>query len=841
MIRRRKSKESSETGTLAPPKALLNLTRLVGGLGLYAGLLLIGLAVVAHGMAQQAAWQVQQTQAQQVAQIVANQLAAQWRNYALSLEQLRHNPMLVQAFQRQDFAALKTLETQVRDTLPGALSVRLLTPGFSQLDEKSQPPFGFAALELLRQAEKQPAPAIEVHLPTQGAEHVALARSILAPGGSEVIGVIYAALNTQQLDGVKSLPAGVALRLEQRTKEKPVVLRSVASGQFSAAAIPIPGTLWQVQTTVAHGHEVQGPPLLWAALGIALLLLGIGSALPLRWLRESFRKDQATLVQQIRLTLGGSAAPVSLRWQETLGLLESLQAVAREAAAGGLVRKPTKSGKAETPISVAGNAESGLLDSADLAARLLGASQTAAAAGSGGGVSVPPAVFLHHEIGGNLNILTPQVVRQLGQAIGSEAQARAAERVVVACDYREHGPALVKALCEGLQASGVRVVDLGRTPAPVWQFAVHFLTQAVGVWIGASQRAAPDYNGLRFSVDGQASQPELVQAIASRVRNNELLSGAGRCETQNLLPEYIGQLSSDVPLARMLKVVVEGGGGLVGQAAAMLLRTLGCDVVEINCELSPAAIKANPTVPETLIPLARRVREEQADLGLAYDADGDRLGVVDSAGEIVWADTLLMLFAGDILARQPGVDIIYDVECSRHLAPDIVQRGGRPVQTATGWMALQTRLAEGGALLAGGISGHIFFKERWYGFADALYASARLLELISMDMRSSHEVFAEVPHSLATPQFRIPVPDASNRIAELQMSASMILPAGTKLTTLDGVRADFEHGWGIVRTSHAAPEWILRFEADDPTALAQVQQSFRDLLNLQLPDTPLPF
>lgn len=837
MIRRRTKSAGDEAPSL--PQAPFNLARVLGALGFYGVILLAGLAGSAYWLTQETALAVQQTQTQQLAQTLVQRLAAQWGNYALSLEQLRHNPAVVQALQHQDATALQQLETQLRDALPDALSVRLLPVGFNQLDEKAKPPFGFAALELLRQAEKQPAPVIEAHLPTRSTEHVALARAILAPGSSEIIGVLYAAINTRQLDITRQLPAGVALRLEQRTKDKPVVLRQVASGRFTAPAVPIPGTLWQIQATVATGHEATASVWLWAALGAAVLLLVTGIGLLLRWFQESLRKDHIVLVQQLRITLSGGVTPVTLRWQEMLGLLESLQAIAKEAAAGGLVKKPTKGGKSEIPISVA-NGESGLLDSADLAARL-GASQTAAAAASTP-AAVPAAVFLRHEIGGALNVLTPQVVRNLGQAIGSEAQARAAELVVVACDYREHSPALAKALCEGLQASGVRVVDLGRTPEPIWQFAVHFLNQAAGVWVGASQREPLDYNGLRITIDGQLSQPELILAIADRLQRNELVSGSGRCETQNLLPEYIGQLSSDVPLARMLKVVVDGGNGLVGQAAAMLLRTLGCDVVELNCELIPAAaLKADPTRPEILVPLARRVREEQADLGLAYDADGDRLGVVDSSGEIIWADALLMLFAADILARQPGVDIVYDVECSRHLAPDIVQRGGRPVQSATGWMALRTKLAEGGALLAGGISGHIFFKERWYGFADALYASARLLELISMDMRSSHEVFAELPHSLTTPQFRVPVAEAANRMAELQMSAPMILPAGTKLVTLDGVRADFEYGWGIVRASHGAQEWILRFEADDSATLAQVQQSFRDLLNMQLPETRLPF
>jgi phosphomannomutase/phosphoglucomutase len=697
---------------------------------------------------------------------------------------------------------------------------------------------GYAALDLIHRAETEANPEVELHLPNQASEHIVLARRILVPGSEQALGVLYLALPATLLDVISQLPEGAALRLEQRNnKVPPSTLRSLDSGTFGAdAATPVTGTLWQIAATLPSQRPAVSTSMLWTTLLIASLLLAGGGWLLLRFFQESLRRDQIIVVQAVRGTLANNALPFyRLQWMEMLGLLESLQAVAKDAAAGGLTKQPGSGAAAAKPkAGEADSKEAAFAEAANLVGRLT-ASVGAAAA------KVPTTLFLGHEIGGKLSELTPAVAQVLGQAIGSEARSRSAGLVVVAHDYRESSPALARAVCAGLQASGIRVIDLGQTALPVWQFAIHFLPQAAGIWIGASQQESLTYNGLRVIMDGQISQPEVIQAVALRVKNQDFNTGNGAYETQNLLPEYIGQLSNDVPLARMMKVVVDAGGGLTGQLAPMLLRTLGCEVIEVNCEFTQQAHTADPLRPESLIPLARRVREEQADLGLAYDADGDRYGVVDSTGDIIWADTLLMLFAADVLARQPGTDIIYDVECSRHLAPEIVQRGGRPVLVPTGWLALQTKLRDSTALLAGGVSGHIFFKERWFGFADALYASARLLEIISADLRPSHEVFTELPRSPVTPQLRCAVPDAVARMVELQIAGPMLLPQGAKITTLDGLRAEFEQGWGIVRASHGSQSWLMRFEADDTAALAQVQQIFRELLTTQFPDIKLPF
>lgn len=330
--------------------------------------------------------------------------------------------------------------------------------------------------------------------------------------------------------------------------------------------------------------------------------------------------------------------------------------------------------------------------------------------------------------------------------------------------------------------------------------------------------------------------------MRERIVNGDLLSGNGGYEQRNISADYISAITDDVRIGQPMKIVIDSGNGVAGELAPLLFKTMGCEVVELYCDIDGNFPNhhPDPSKPENLQSLIAAVREENADLGLAFDGDGDRLGFVDSQGTIVWPDRQMMLFAADVLSRQPGADIIFDVKCSRNLASEIMKHGGNPVMWKTGHSLIKAKIKETGAMLAGEMSGHIFFKERWYGFDDGLYAGARLLELISADRRSSQEIFAELPDSVNTPELTVSLQEGENfKFIDALLSVAKFPDAS--VNTIDGLRVDFPDGWGLVRASNTTPSLVMRFEADSRAALLNIQDRFRELLQKVKPDIELPF
>jgi len=378
-------------------------------------------------------------------------------------------------------------------------------------------------------------------------------------------------------------------------------------------------------------------------------------------------------------------------------------------------------------------------------------------------------------------------------------------------------------------------------PTPLLYFATHFLSSSSGVMVTGSHNPR-EYNGLKIVIAGETLSGEAVQDIRRRLERGDLLQGEGMRSEQDVLPDYLGRITEEFRLALPLKVVLDCGNGVAGAVAPALLQVLGCEVIKLYCEVDGSFPNhhPDPSKPENLQALVAEVKAQRADVGVALDGDGDRIGVVDSEGRIIWPDRLLMLFARDLLSRQPGADVIYDVKSSRHLAGDILSHGGRPLMWKTGHSLIKSKLDETGALLAGEFSGHIFFRERWYGFDDGLYSCARLLEILALDSRSSAEVFADLPDSISTPEFSMPMPERESvRLIEGLVAKGAI--SGAKLITIDGVRAEFEYGWGLVRSSNTMPAVTFRFEADDVVGLEKIQSAFREqLLDLE-PELQLPF
>ena len=452
-------------------------------------------------------------------------------------------------------------------------------------------------------------------------------------------------------------------------------------------------------------------------------------------------------------------------------------------------------------------------------------------------MKIPAEIFRAYDIRGIAGkTLTHDAARAVGRALGSMAAEFAVGR-----DGRSSGPALVDALCEGLQASGANVVDVGMAPTPVIYFAAHHLGCASCVAVTGSHNP-PEYNGLKMVVEGHTLSGEEIQQLRARIEREEWRQGAGRRRSAAVLDDYLKRITGDVRLSRQMRIAVDCGNGVAGIAAPRLFRALGCEVEELYCDVDPTFPNhhPDPSHAENLADLIAAVRKGRAELGFAFDGDGDRLGVVTKDGSIIYPDRQLMLFAADVLSRNPGAEIIYDVKSTRLLAPWIERHGGRPLMWKTGHSLIKAKLAETGAALAGEMSGHTFFKERWYGFDDALYAGARLLEILSRSHDASG-VLNALPDAPSTPELQWKLAEGEPHALVARLQAAKPFPNAARIVTIDGVRAEYADGFGLARASNTTPVIVLRFEADTDAALRRIQQEFRAALQPLKPDAPLPY
>lgn len=455
---------------------------------------------------------------------------------------------------------------------------------------------------------------------------------------------------------------------------------------------------------------------------------------------------------------------------------------------------------------------------------------------------LPQEIFKAYDIRGVVGeTLTEGIVRDIGQALGSEARERDVETVVIGRDGRMSGPALIDALASGLMAAGCNVIDIGLAPTPVVYFAAFELDTHSAIALTGSHNP-PSYNGLKMVIAGETLSGERIQGLRERIERSDLVDGQGTRLERALTEAYIARICGDVKPARRLKMVIDCGNGVAGAVAPELFRRLGCEVVDLYCDVDGSFPNhhPDPSQEDNLTDLIRTVQQEQADIGLAFDGDGDRLGVVSPDGRVIWPDRQMILFARDVLARLPGAEIIFDVKCSRNLATAIREAGGRPIMWRTGHSFIKAKLKESDAALAGEMSGHIFFKERWYGFDDGLYAGARLIELLSRDERPTREVFDALPDSVNTPELRIEMAEGEHFkfMTELEKTANF---SDGKVSTIDGVRVDFDDGFGLVRPSNTTPILVLRFEAETAEAMERIQKVFREWILGTRRDVQVPF
>ena len=457
-------------------------------------------------------------------------------------------------------------------------------------------------------------------------------------------------------------------------------------------------------------------------------------------------------------------------------------------------------------------------------------------------MKLPPEIFKAYDIRGIVGkTLTSPIVRSIGQALGSLARERGRNAMVVGRDGRLSGPDFAAAVAAGIQSTGTSVVDIGMVTTPMSYFAAHHLDTQSSVMITGSHNP-PDYNGLKMVVNGTTLSGDDIQDLRARIESGRLTTGAGTYRTDDIKDAYVERVASDVRLARPLRLAVDCGNGVAGAFAPALYRRLGCEVTEMFCDVDGRFPNhhPDPSKPENLEDLKALLAKGQHDLGMAFDGDGDRLGIVTRNGNVIYPDRQLMLLAADVLTREPGATIIYDVKSTRNLKPWILEHGGVPLLWKTGHSLIKTKMKEVGAALAGEMSGHTFFQERWYGFDDGLYGGARLLEILAKHDDPS-ALLESLPDAVSTPELNVACAEGEHHALIAQLAKTAKFPGATDIIRIDGLRVEYPDGFGLARASNTTPVIVLRFEADDDDALERIKGEFRRVLNAAKPGIALPF
>ena len=705
----------------------------------------------------------------------------------------------------------------IRENMPEVSDGRFV--GADVLDEIGDDigGFGYANAEMLLSAARLGAPApAQVHGVRGGPLELVLVNPVNNGGsivGFALIKLPYEPLRTS-FEQIST--GGLQLALLQGEVGNSGVLEGSPEAIANTAAVP--GAMLRIGYRIPPPLIVLGPE---SALGnlVAAIISLLAAILVIVW------RTRPELLERL-LHPSRAGAPKEV----TLGERLKVEAAVKEDKLAAARQAPTEA--AAGPAAVA---------AASTAPPMPTPKPVKAASSKAGGV-LDRSIFRAYDIRGVVGkTLTPAIAQQIGHAVGSEVRARGLQTVLVGRDGRLSGPDMADAVVQGLLAAGCDVIDIGAVPTPVLYFATHDLSAGSGIMVTGSHNP-PDYNGFKIMIGGDTLAEQDIQSLYDRIVDDRLESGRGALTQMDLVENYIERISGDIQLESPLKVVIDCGNGIAGGIAPRLFEEIGCEVMPLYCEVDGNFPNhhPDPSDPHNLEDLILTVRQLKADIGLAFDGDGDRLGVVTAAGKIVYPDRLLMLFARDVLTRAPGATIIYDVKCTGHLSGVILGHGGSPVMWKTGHSLIKKKMKETQAELAGEMSGHFFFKERWYGFDDGLYAGCRLLEIIAADGRDPEEIFAELPQGVSTPELKIDMPEGAHyRFMEKFRERAKF--DGARVTLIDGVRADWPDGWGLVRCSNTTPCLVLRFDAADGDALSRIQGLFRAQLLALDAKLVLPF
>ena len=459
-------------------------------------------------------------------------------------------------------------------------------------------------------------------------------------------------------------------------------------------------------------------------------------------------------------------------------------------------------------------------------------------------INIATEIFKAYDIRGIVGkSLTPEIVELIGQALGSEALKRGGSEIVIGRDGRLSGPSLSQALARGIQSTGIDVIDIGMVATPMVYFAAIELGAKSGVMVTGSHNP-PEYNGIKMVIEGETLALDAIQSLLRRIQSMDLTVAEqpGRYRLHNINDAYVDRIVGDVKLNRKMKIVMDCGNGAAGVVAVRLFEALGCEVMPLYCEVDGTFPNhhPDPSKPENLQDVIAALKHTDAEIGIAFDGDGDRLGVVTKDGEIIFPDRQIMLFAADVLAREPGGTVIFDVKCTRNLAPWIRQHGGVPLMWMTGHSLIKLKMKEVGSPISGEMSGHIFIKERWYGFDDALYCGARLLEIVSKDADASAQLKA-LPDALSTPELNWKLAEGEPHALINKLKGSATFTDAVEIITIDGIRVEYADGFGLARASNTTPVVVLRFEAETEAGLTRIKEDFRRVLQSAKSDVALPY
>lgn len=742
----------------------------------------------------------------------------------------------VESVLKKSYSDLKSFYVVSASEMAG---VRLKYPGLS-----------FASVDLIRDASSGAAGKIEAFASKEGWV-LQVAEPVKA--SDQTLGVVLALFDVTALKASLQLPAEVSAGQLELKPNVPGSKAIAVSGSGDAAqkySQDVPGTAW----TLSYAPDTARLPqidriALWLSIGVSALLAVIIVGLICRAQLAKVRSDLISATQSLKASVSGEGKKShDIVFSEINALVNSVKQVAKESVARAPVAPVSPPGTAPQVPENKEQDDAPLFDDDLLDLDVLDEGEPAEGAGvvqevQQLDVDVPQSVFRAYDIRGVVGeSLNPAVVELIGRAFASEALSQGHTNICVGYDGRLSSEEYCEALTRGIISTGADAVIVGRVPTPVLYFATHHLDTGTGVMITGSHNPS-NYNGFKMMIGGNTLANDDIQKLYKRIVVQDFKDGQGARTERAVDRDYLDTILNDIAVAAPLKVVVDAGNGVAGELGPSLIEELGCEVIPLYCEIDGTFPNHHPDPgkPKNLQDLIAAVQEHDADLGLAFDGDGDRVGVVTNTGKIIWPDRLLMLFAKDVVSRNPGADIIFDVKCSRRLNGLISGYGGRPIMWKTGHSLIKAKMKETGALLAGEMSGHIFFKERWLGFDDGLYSAARLLEILGVEDATSDDVFANFPEDVSTPEINVEVTDENKFMIVEKLCQLKGNFSDGNVSTIDGLRVDFQNGWGLCRASNTTPMLVLRFEADDSAALEEIKEKFKAQLAVVEPGLNLDF
>ncbi len=707
---------------------------------------------------------------------------------------------------------LSNLQQYISGRIPGLIEIKLFGAESGKLRAADLGPFGYIVLDMLMVAAESGRSPVQIH--GKGAEsYIAIAVRIGDEASPVGILMLRASANILTSAFKTSMSEPGALALDQYNgRFKPTMISNMAVAPTSSEHIywlRIPASLFRIGVLQGFG-VISSMGILRPLIFVSgLFLLGLGLMLKLRpYLPSEELSEDPVQIESLPGSAGLTSEPEPHR---------SLKQADNDTGDGlGAIKLP------DLGFNLEKMAMPHIKDAPP--------------------VELVESIFRAYDIRGIVGqTLDEEVARQIGQVVGTLTLEQSAGPVVVARDGRDSGPDLIRGLIEGISSTGCDVVDVGAVPTGVLYFAAYELGDGTGVMVTGSHNP-PDYNGFKVLIGGITQAGDQISAMYQRIQSGNLRVGKGEVSLQDMIGRYREKISGDIQLQRPLKIVADCGNGIGGVCAADILRDIGAEVIPLFDEIDGTFPNhhPDPSEPENLKDLIDAVGLMKADLGVAFDGDADRLGVVTASGEIIYSDRLMMLFVRDVLSRVPGSTIIYDVKCTGHLHQVIEEAGGKAMMYKTGHSLIKNKMKEVDAPFAGEMSGHFFFKERWYGFDCGIYAAARLLEILAADDRDVEEQLSSLPNSVSTPELKVHMEEGENHafVAKMQEKARF---GDAKINTIDGVRADYADGWGLVRASNTTPVLVVRFEADSEAALQRIKDTFKQQMLAINSQLELPF